>query len=298
VLRLWEGLGYYRRARQLHAAAKTIVAEHGGCFPREEAAVRRLPGIGRYTAGAILSIGTGARQPILEANTIRVFSRLAALEGDPASSAGQKRLWSLAESTLPPREAGSFNQALMELGSELCTPKAPACGECPVSRHCRALAKNLQQAIPPPPRKTRYEDLAEVAVVVRRRGRVLLRQCQPDERWAGLWDFPRFPASQDVAAGVLSLTGVTIAAPRRITSLKHGVTRFRITLEVFEAQHVSSPRRSTHGTSPTRWVTLGELTELPLCVTGRRIAGRLAAVTRPADRPAALRRERSRPAAG
>src|SRR5687768_10854498 len=128
VLRLWEGLGYYRRARQLHAAAKVIVAEHSGRFPLAYDAVRSLPGIGRYTAGAILSIGAGARLPILEANTIRVLSRLTAFRGDPASSAGQKHLWQIAELTLPAKRVGTFNQSLMELGSEICTPKAPTCG--------------------------------------------------------------------------------------------------------------------------------------------------------------------------
>lgn len=120
VLRLWEGLGYYRRARQLHQAARQIVAVHDGRFPCDPQAVQRLPGIGRYTAGAILSIAFDQRQPILEANTVRVFSRLLAYDGQTTSSAGQKLLWAAAEAVLPAREVGRFNQALMELGSEVC----------------------------------------------------------------------------------------------------------------------------------------------------------------------------------
>ncbi len=126
VLRLWEGLGYYRRARQLHQAARRIVAHHDGRFPSDPAAVQRLPGIGRYTAGAILSIAFGQRRPILEANTVRVFSRLLAYDGQTTSSAGQKLLWAAAEAVLPSRDVGRFNQALMELGSEVCRGRSPA----------------------------------------------------------------------------------------------------------------------------------------------------------------------------
>src|SRR5208282_4461785 len=136
VLRLWEGLGYYRRARQLHKAAKQIVAEHGGRFPCDPQAVERLPGIGRYTAGAILSIAFEQRRPILEANTVRVFSRLLAYHGETASSTGQKLLWAAAEAVLPARGFGRFNQALMELGSEICRVHGPACDVCPAAGLC------------------------------------------------------------------------------------------------------------------------------------------------------------------
>ena len=159
VLRLWEGLGYYRRARQMHQAARTIVAEHGGRFPRDAEAVRRLPGIGRYTAGAILSIAFDAREPILEANTIRLLARLLAYSGDPRSAAGSKRLWQMAEALLPRRNAGRFNQALMELGSEVCLPKSPKCDACPVAALCPTRAAGLQDRIPAP-NKQRWEMIA------------------------------------------------------------------------------------------------------------------------------------------
>ncbi len=134
VLRLWEGLGYYRRARQLHRAAQLIVAEHGGRFPRDPMVVRRLPGIGRYTAGAILSIAFDAREPILEANTLRLLSRLLAYAGDPRSGEGQRLLWAAAETFLPRRQVGRFNQALMELGSAICTPRGAALPGLPSGR--------------------------------------------------------------------------------------------------------------------------------------------------------------------
>ena len=176
VLRLWEGLGYYRRARQLHRAAKIIVEEHGGEFPRDIEKVRRLPGIGRYTAGAILSIAYDIPQPILEANTIRVYSRLLGYEGDPHASAGQKLLWSMAEAVIPAKRPGRLNQALMELGREVCKSRGPLCESCPVASLCRACERGLQDRIPRPKAKPKIEEVREAAVIVRRRGRVLLDQ--------------------------------------------------------------------------------------------------------------------------
>src|SRR5262249_34960055 len=137
VLRLWEGLGYYRRARQMHAAAKKIVTEHDGRFPRDPEMIRRLPGIGRYTAGAILSIAFDARIPILEDNTFALHCRLFALRGNLATSSAQKRLWQAAENLLPIRGgSGELNQALMELGSRVCTPRNPRCDMCPLVTLC------------------------------------------------------------------------------------------------------------------------------------------------------------------
>lgn len=280
VLRLWEGLGYYRRARQLHAAARQIVSEHDGQFPRSYEAVRALPGIGRYTAGAILSIGLDQRLPILEANTIRVCSRLIALREDPRSTSSQARLWSVAEELLPAERCGAFNQALMELGSELCTPKEPNCAACPVAAHCAARASGLTAQIPLAAKKMKYEDISETAVVVRRGKKFLVRQCQPGERWAGLWDFPRF-ASQPAADPawietardhLLSWLGVQIEALSHLTTTKHGVTRFRITLQVLAGRWIAGGRPG----AVLRWVTQEELAILPLSVTGRKIAVLLA----------------------
>jgi len=301
VLMHWEGLGYYRRARQLHAAARQVVALHGGRFPAEYDQVRSLPGIGRYTAGAILSIGLDARLPILEANTIRVLSRLSAYRGNPLSPAGQKHLWSLAEAILPARNVGVFNQALMELGSETCTVKAPACDRCPVREHCRAFAEEAQHQIPLAPRKTKYEDVAEIALIVRRGRRVLVCKCQPGERWAGLWDFPRVRRTdfQSVREKVLKLTDLTISLGKRLATLKHGVTRFRITLDVYEAALAPFPRQRPRplAKAEVRWATPVELAGLPLSTTGRKIARLLVGgvIPTPHTSPAAaVRRGRSR----
>jgi A/G-specific adenine glycosylase len=279
VLRLWEGLGYYRRAQQVHRAAQQIVAEHGGVFPRDPEAVRRLPGIGRYTAGAILSIAFDAREPILEANTTRLFSRLVAFRGDPSSAPGQRLLWAMAEAVLPRRDVGLLNQALMELGSTLCVPRRPRCGECPLASLCRARQSAAQDEIPARKPKPPAEPRREAAVVVVRRGRALLVRSAEAQRWAGLWDFPRFairsrhggPLRQELIGNVRRCTGVTVAVRDLWTTLKHGVTRFRITLECYRADYVSGSV-SRNGSSDVRWVRLAELDRYPLNSTARRVA--------------------------
>jgi A/G-specific adenine glycosylase len=278
VLRLWEGLGYYRRARQLHAAAKQIVVEYGGTFPRDIEAVRALPGIGRYTAGAILSIAFDQRQPILEANTIRLLSRLLAYRGDPTSSAGQQLLWQLAEALLPQQDCGQFNQALMELGSLICTPRHPQCEACPLQLLCPTRREGLQDVIPAPKRRPQMEDLHEVAVIVVRRGQVLLRKCADGERWAGLWDFPRFgvttdngsPISRQIADNIRRLTGIEVSSLQHATTLRHGVTRFRIKLDGYIAKFESAAKKNDMQSQ--QWVRPTDLEEFPLSTTGRKLA--------------------------
>ncbi len=279
VLRLWEGLGYYRRARQMHRAAQVIVEQHGGVFPNDALAVRALPGIGRYTSGAILSIAFDSRQPILEANTIRLLARLSAYRGDPASTDGQQRLWALAEELLPQRGAGEVNQALMELGSQVCTPRAPRCSECPVSSLCRSFAQGLQDRIPAMRKKPTAEAVREAAVVVRRNEKVLLMRRPGHGRWGGLWNFPRFVVAADdasiektIAAEMKRLAGVRLRAIEKWLTYKHTVTRFRITLECYFAQHAGGKVRSADATE-LQWFDVAELTRLPMPVTARKLCG-------------------------
>jgi A/G-specific adenine glycosylase len=281
VLRLWEGLGYYRRARQLHRAAKEIVERHGGVFPSDREAVLALPGIGRYTAGAILSIAFGAREPIVEANTKRVLSRLLAYRGDVEKSEGQQLLWQFAEELLPRTKVSEFNQSLMELGSEICTPRSPACGECPVASLCPTRALGLEDQIPAPRKKPKIEAVTEAAVVIRRRGKIFLRRREEGERWAGLWDFPRFAiapqngeqdVADEIAAAIHGATGLRIEPTRCFAILRHGVTRFRITLHCWEARHISG---RTGGNGRTAWLGADEFADYPLSVTGRKISNLL-----------------------
>ncbi len=292
VLRLWEGLGYYHRAKQLHRAAKIIVAEHGGRFPRDPQIVRRLPGIGRYTAGAILSIAFDAREPILEANTLRLLARLLGYDGDPRSAAGQRILWAMAASLLPSRGgSGRLNQALMELGSEVCTARRPACERCPAAPLCGANQQGRQREIPPPKAVRRIESVREAAVLIRRNGRVLLVRWPEGRRWAGLWDFPRFPIyaespsalRRELIENVRTLTGLIISPGECIKTLTHGVTRFRITLECYASAPLgrdtlssSDDKTARHETPApsleTRWLRPAELDAYPLNSTGRQLA--------------------------
>ncbi|MEM9352618.1 MAG: A/G-specific adenine glycosylase [Planctomycetota bacterium] len=279
ILRLWEGLGYYRRARGLHAAAKVVVAEHGGEFPTDLTALQKLPGIGRYTAGAILSIACDQPAPILEANTIRLFCRLIGCRDQPTEGPTQKRLWAFAEEVLPRTRAGDFNQALMELGALVCTPKAPKCGECPVAGLCAANLAGAQETIPAAKPRKQFEELREAAVLVRRNGAVLLRLCGESERWAGLWDFPRFPlesegplfARDELASKVQSQTGVRVEPGALVQTLRHGVTRYRITLDCYEARYAGGRLRSS-ADGGVRWVPIPEIDDYPLNTTARKLA--------------------------
>jgi A/G-specific adenine glycosylase len=230
-----------------------------------------------------LSIAFDAAQPILEANTIRLLSRLWAYRGNTHDRTGQMLLWNAAASLLSARGNGELNQATMELGSLVCTPRNPKCEACPLESLCPTCKSGWQNRIPAPRRKTPVEDLCEAAVVVQRNGRVLLRQCRDDERWAGLWDFPRFRLllktkfdegidmnDRQIIDGVQKLVGVSITRPRHFSTLRHTLTRFRITLHGFVAECKRAP---ANGRSDRfRWVKPEQLVEYPLSVTGRKLA--------------------------
>ncbi|HEX4148959.1 MAG TPA: A/G-specific adenine glycosylase [Pirellulales bacterium] len=279
VLRQWEGLGYYRRARQMQAAAQEIDREHGGRFPRDRAQVLALPGIGRYTAGAILSIAFGQREPILEANTFRLLSRLIAYRGDPQSPAGRQALWQAAEELVPVKDAGAFNQALMELGSLVCTPRAPRCDACPVQSLCRAFAAGIQAEVGRAAAKPASTAVREAAVVVRHGSSVLLIERGAAGRWAGLWDFPRFELSGRKPSALAAEArqtlrerfAIDVESLAPLTTLKHSVTRFRITLVCYEGRYRGG-RPAGDGFDSSRWVQPAALVDFPLSVTGRKLA--------------------------
>lgn len=192
VLRYWEGLGYYSRARNIHDAAQRIVREHAGTFPDSVGELMNLPGIGRYTAGAIVSFAFDRPAPIVEANTLRLYCRLLGFDGDPRASRGQRVLWRFAEQLQVRNAPGRFNQALMELGAHVCTPVEPNCDRCPVKSCCRAFAAGEQRQIPVSASRPNVTAVTEATVAVINDGAFLLRRRSEGERWAGLWDFPRF----------------------------------------------------------------------------------------------------------
>ena len=291
VLKLWEGLGYYRRARQLHAAAKIVSEKHAGRFPISFDAVLALPGIGRYTAGAILSISQDQRLPILEGNTIRLFARLTEMKVDPKLAGSQKALWDFSENLIPKKRCGDFNQALMEVGNLICLPKRPRCLICPIANFCPTSIKGLQEQIPVASKKMKYEDLHEAVIVVRRKNKYLIRQCGAGERWENLWDFPRFEVESDsknkhqnsanpsievaksLGESLTKLTGLKAELVPTDIRIKHAVTRFRILLDCFVTASVSG--RLKKMPTPSRWLTLDEIDEMPMSTTGRKIANEL-----------------------
>jgi A/G-specific adenine glycosylase len=282
VLRLWEGLGYYRRARSLHQAARILVAEHRGRFPYDAVTLRRLPGLGRYTVNAILSQAFDARLPILEANSQRVLSRVFGRTEDPRQGSTRAWLWQAAEELLPKRGSGELNQALMELGALVCKPTAPQCSECPLAGRCAAFQVGMQESIPPRAPTPPITNIAEAAAVVHRGGRVLLVQRPATApRWAGLWEFPHGEiepgeAPADAARRIAAqMAGVDARLGTELLTFTHGITRFRITLHCYELEHISGELHSSFY-AQGRWLTPPELADWPVSSPQRRLASAVA----------------------
>ena len=278
----WSGLGYYRRARQMHEAAKDICNSHNGIFPTDFKDVIGLPGVGRYTAGAVLSFSLDHRLPIVEANTQRLYARLLHLKLDTASKHGQAHLWSFADLVLPKQNgSGRLNQAFMEIGSQICLPKNPLCLMCPLNTLCPTFRSSSQAAIPVPKKPKQFTDLREAALVIHdKKGRILMRRCAPEERWAGLWDFPRFDVTQcqtseieatDIASKFASRFGKEIVIGKMIHKLKHAVTRYRITLKSYEAEIDPSFKGKWNSAVETHWASPTELSNLALSSSGKKL---------------------------
>jgi len=298
LMRYWEGLGYYRRARQMHAASKQIIDLHGGVFPHKFEEVLALPGIGRYTAGAICSFAYDAATPIVEANTQRLYARLLGWDKPLTERQSQERLWEFATAILP-EASGSrvINYATMELGALVCKPQ-PDCPRCPLIKLCPTARDGLQTTIPAPKVKTIYSDRFEVALLIREsvhdksditehsdEPKYLIRQCGPNEWWTGLWDFPRTEinkeifheldkpllasASRAVEESFLNRFGLSIQLDgSSLRIIKHSVTRYRIQLRVCVARLLEP----LQGKSPGfRWVTRNELNALPLSASARKV---------------------------
>jgi len=200
VLHAWSGLGYYRRARQLHLAASEVVERHAGRVPETVTELSSLSGIGRYTAGAIASIAYDAREPLVDGNVMRVLARLYGIDEDMRAQAGQKRAWAIAAELVPETEPGRFNQALMELGATVCTPRAPSCDRCPLARTCVALREGSVDRLPRlGARRAPTPVRAAAAVVVHRAsGRVLLGRRPPDGLYGGMWEPPMVEVGQRI----------------------------------------------------------------------------------------------------
>lgn len=266
VLKRWEGLGYYSRARHLHQTAQLIAHTHDGHFPDTVEALMALPGVGRYTAGAIASIAFGRAAPLLDGNVIRVFSRLIDLPDDVTQPATQARLWALAEDWLPPERTGDYNQALMELGRTVCKPRTPLCGDCPIRPACAAFASGTQADRPVKAKKapTPHYDVA-AGLIYAPDGRTLLIAQRPLEGLlGGLWEFPggkQEPGEtlvQCLQRELREELAIEVEVGELFVRVRHAFTHFKITLHAFICRHTGGEPQAL-GVRAFAWVTLNDL---------------------------------------
>jgi A/G-specific adenine glycosylase len=265
VLKVWEGLGYYARARNLHKAAGVLVSSHRGKLPRRSAELRTLPGIGEYTAAAIASIAFDEAVPALDGNARRVLSRWIALASDPASRSGMRRLREKAARLLDPRRPGEWNQAVMELGATICLPAAPRCGACPVSGFCQAYRINNTAGIPRRKKRLPTPHYQVTAGVIQHRGRILIARRKEHGLLGGLWEFPggkQEPGEsleECLQRELQEELNIRVAVGEKLTRIRHAYTHFRITLHVFFCRWIGGHPEPV-GCSELKWVRPSELT--------------------------------------
>ena len=280
VLKAWEGLGYYSRARNLHRAARKIVTEYHGQIPGECELLEKLPGIGRYTAGAIASIAFGKDEAALDGNIRRVLARIFNISLPARSPAGERLLWNLAEMLVPAGQAGDFNQALMDLASSICTPRAPACLICPLAICCEARSLGIQEERPVQAARPAVPHYTVTAAVIRRANKVLLARRPPNGLLGGLWEFPGGKVEpgeelpQALRREINEELGAEIEVGIKIGVYKHAYTHFKITLHAFFCQLAQGEPRAIEA-SEIRWVTPEHLAGFPMGKVDRLIAQNL-----------------------
>lgn len=280
VLNAWEGLGYYSRARNLHKAAKIVTDQYEGKLPRDPHMLLQLPGIGRYTVGAIASIAFGLDEPTLDGNLRRVFARLFDVSEPADSPGGEKILWKLAEEYLPKGQAGDYNQALMDLGATICLPKNPRCLICPLMEICVSRANGTQEQRPvlKPKKETPHHNHA-AGVILRRldntlHDEVLIAKRPSRGLLGGMWEFPNGRVKGDPAKGLESAleTGYKLKVRRgeALDVVQHAYTHFRVTVHAFRCELVSMSVNES-----LKWVKLGELDNYPMGKVDRQIARKI-----------------------
>jgi len=274
VLNAWEGLGYYSRARNFYKAAKLVVEKYNGELPRDLDELRKLPGIGRYTVGALASIVFGMDEPALDGNLKRVYARLFDVSEPVDSLAGEKILWKLAKDNLPKGKAADFNQALMDLGAMICVPKNPRCLICPVMKDCQARINGTQDLRPVKKLKKAVPQYIHVAAVVIKRGKVLLAQRPSSGLLGGMWEFPNRRVDQDPAKALVKVlkSGYNLKVRKKeaIGIVQHAYTHFKVTVHAFRCDLLSIPKAKN-----LKWVVLTELDDYPMGKVDRQIAKRI-----------------------
>lgn len=288
VLHAWQGLGYYRRARHLHAAAKVIAQDHGGLFPRDLPALLALPGMGNYTARAVASITLGQRAGILEANTIRLWTRICAASGDPARSPLKGELWELVETVLPAaKETADFNQAVMDLGAMICKPRDPDCPRCPVREFCHAAAAGDPTLYPQLAPKREKEEVDHLTCVIWSPAReVLVCQRPAEGRWGNLWEFPRverLPSEDwdEAAERLLAEHGIEAELGAERLTVRHAIMHYRVRLLCLDAWLKPSkvgtkgkstlPRSRSPGVQSSQWLAADKLSALAFSSPQRKL---------------------------
>lgn len=264
VLKSWQGLGYYQRARNIHKTARIVSDSFKGRIPRDYEVLRGLPGFGPYTTGAVLSIAFDRRCPLIDANVRRVIMRLLGLKG-PADTRQDKKILSFLDKVLPRKGTGTFNQALMELGALVCQPQEPLCFSCPVKMSCKAYIKGWQDIIPER-REKRAEKIEAVAGIIRHRGRYFIQQRRATGLLAGLWEFPGGKIEkgespqQALRRELKEELNVSLVSARHFLMVRHAYTRFQVRLHAFHC--VVKPLPSSDRAH--RWSRLTEFNKYPL----------------------------------
>jgi len=280
VLSAWAGLGYYSRARNLRRAAQAVVTHFGGELPDATEALQSLPGIGRYTAGAIASIAFDRPAPIVDGNVARVLARLDAVSGTRSDRAVRERLWGRAEALARGRRPGDLNQALMELGARVCTSRSPKCGECPIASHCRARCGGAPERYPGPTPRAAPARRAAFAALIVRRGLALAVRRPDDGLLGGLWELPgdELPTpgegrararATDARWRLETRTGLALQRLRRAGALDVTFTHRRFSLAVYRTQ-VQSGRLRPRAYPEHRWINPERMGELPMATATRR----------------------------
>ncbi len=268
VLGLWAGLGYYSRARNLRKAARVVMDEFDGDLPNDVDSLQTLPGVGRYTAGAVASIAYDRAEPIVDGNVVRVLARLFDIREDVKKPAVVKRMWELAGELVIGPSPGDLNQAIMELGATLCVPRAPRCLACPLMRHCAAYDSSDPQSLPVKSKKAPPRKMESTAALVLRRGKVLAVRRPPHGLLGGLWEMPgddlieKEQPTAGIVRGLRERVGLSVSDPERIGEVEHVFTHRVLRLHVFRCEALAG-RTKLSGFDAHRWLPQEALRDLP-----------------------------------
>ncbi|MFK7897855.1 MAG: A/G-specific adenine glycosylase [Myxococcota bacterium] len=293
VYAVWTGLGYYSRARNLKHAAETVVADHDGELPNTAAGLQELKGIGRYTAGAVASIAFDREEPLVDGNVVRVFTRLLGIREDSAAKHVVDRLWGVAADLVKGQRPGDFNQALMELGATLCTPKNPHCLACPIRKSCDAHAQGDAETLPIKKKKAKQTKMRAVAAWVEREGKILVVRRPEEGLMAGLWELPggeielKEEGKEQVARVLRERVGLEVIRSETVGDIEHLFTHRRLKLEIFRSALAPESRVRRSGYVAHRWIKPEAILELAHAGSTRK-ALKLLGVTDEASARAAL----------